>query len=142
MSQWCRILGGVTFTVTKAPSTTELATMNNNKCKFEGSIYENGVAWKTGLDGCQQCICANGQTRCSLPDCPVDSCPLGADLVRTKGECCPKCVFRPGVCTVFGDPHYKTFDGRVFNFQGSCKYLLSKECDRQGDDSLNGKNIV
>ena len=80
--------------------------------------FRIGDVWQSG---CETCHCmSNGQSKCQAIKCP--SCPPGAQRVQRGGQCCPSC---DGVCTVFGDPHYRTFDGRVFNFQGSCKYLLA-----------------
>lgn len=46
------------------------------------------------------------------------------------GECCARCSSRPASCVAFGDPHYKTFDGRFVHFQGGCRYLLTKDCSQ------------
>lgn len=118
-------------------------------CEHEDVSRPHGAQWSSS--DCHSCRCEHGQVECSrtpCPDCPPGTSPVMATATG-PGECCPACrklpppstavmpvastaaataVGKEGVCTVFGDPHYKTFDGRVFNFQGSCKYLLTRDC--------------
>lgn len=108
-----------------------LAAKRPDHCIYQGNTYQNGQAWK---DQCTGCMCIDGETKCTLNSCPALNCHRNAKVVKKEGSCCPECQLQDGVCTVFGDPHYKTFDGRVFNFQGSCKYLLSRECNNEDWD--------
>lgn len=49
----------------------------------------------------------------------------------------PTCVPKPtglGVnCWAMGDPHYKTFDGKKYDFMGTCAYTMAKNCEKRSD---------
>uniref|UniRef100_T1IP83 BMP-binding endothelial regulator protein n=1 Tax=Strigamia maritima TaxID=126957 RepID=T1IP83_STRMM len=103
-------------------------------CISAGIEHKDRSIWK--LDACTTCSCQLGDVRCYVEQCrPSDECPPGTRLQTPADQCCPRCVedakfplSDEAVCTVFGDPHYRTFDGRVFNFQGTCKYVLTEDC--------------
>ena len=43
----------------------------------------------------------------------------------------------PGTCSVYGDPHYTTFDGKRFLFEGRCKYTVAEDrCGSLNNDGL------
>ncbi|XP_012224763.1 BMP-binding endothelial regulator protein isoform X2 [Linepithema humile] len=96
-------------------------------CSYGGRTYKDGEDWK--LDSCKACTCKQGIVRCAMPMCPLlSSCPPNSKLEHPEGQCCPRCVEKDGVCTVFGDPHYRTFDGKFYSFKGACKYQLVSDC--------------
>ncbi|KFM81699.1 Kielin/chordin-like protein, partial [Stegodyphus mimosarum] len=95
-------------------------------CNYSGTIYENGENWKP--DPCTTCQCRNGKMTCHNERCLPLQCP--SDMIRSvdPGKCCPKCIPRPATCIAFGDPHYRTFDGAIISFQGTCRYTLTADC--------------
>eukprot|EP00057_Strongylocentrotus_purpuratus_P019746 XP_011674220.1 PREDICTED: SCO-spondin-like [Strongylocentrotus purpuratus] len=73
-------------------------------CYSQGVKFEHGM--QTRMD-CNDCLCQRDGWLCTEHACP-------------------------GTCHAYGDPHYKSFDGREFAFMGDCSYVLAQDsCDDQ-----------
>ncbi|XP_067902931.1 kielin/chordin-like protein isoform X2 [Heterodontus francisci] len=100
-------------------------------CVHQDQVHQAQTRW---LVGCDLCHCNNGTVECQPKPCsnPI-SCPAQHILSQLDGECCMSCVPRANPkgasCTVFGQSHYVTFDGLVYDFNGTCAYLLAQDCE-------------
>ncbi|XP_067236751.1 uncharacterized protein [Chanodichthys erythropterus] len=52
-------------------------------------------------------------------DCNTCTCKRGT-WICTENKC-------PGVCTIYGSGHYKTFDQQRFGFRGDCSYIAAQD---------------
>uniref|UniRef100_A0A6P7FZM5 BMP-binding endothelial regulator protein-like n=1 Tax=Diabrotica virgifera virgifera TaxID=50390 RepID=A0A6P7FZM5_DIAVI len=106
----------------------ELPEEFRSDCYINGHNYQDGEQWK--LDDCKSCMCQRGMPSCAITRCNTTSttCAYGTKFQKVSGECCPRCVEVEGTCMVFGDPHYKTFDGKIYTFKGIGKYQLTADC--------------
>ncbi|KAJ3594687.1 hypothetical protein NHX12_003994 [Muraenolepis orangiensis] len=106
-------------------------------CWSNGRHYEKGVVFMD--EGCtQRCQClGNGQSRCSPWSCADNE--ICKDRDRVKGCFPPETV----TCSVYGDPHYITYDKRAYNFQGGCNYTLATTCGAQTPVrfTVTGRNV-
>ncbi|XP_076848974.1 kielin/chordin-like protein isoform X2 [Brachyhypopomus gauderio] len=97
------------------------------QCVYEGKVYNTNDHWE--VNECTSCTCVSGDVHCQTERCPTVFCASDETPSLVPGMCCPHCVPRPATCVVFGDPHYRTFDGRMVDFQGACTYVLAQDCE-------------
>ncbi|XP_051512067.1 kielin/chordin-like protein isoform X2 [Myxocyprinus asiaticus] len=106
-------------------------------CVYERQLYSHNDRWD--VDECTTCTCVSGDVHCKTQRCPALTCASDETPALVPGMCCPRCIPRPATCIVFGDPHYRTFDGKMVNFQGTCTYVLAEDC-KGGDFSVHVSN--
>ncbi|XP_033611885.1 kielin/chordin-like protein [Fukomys damarensis] len=123
--------------VSQNDSCCERCQASTQSCELQGRQVTSRERW--AVDACTSCSCVAGTVHCQSQSCPPLSCSPDEAPALSPRSCCPHCLPRPASCMAFGDPHYRTFDGRLLHFQGSCSYVLVKDC-RGGDFSVHVTN--
>uniref|UniRef100_A0A8C9NX71 VWFD domain-containing protein n=1 Tax=Spermophilus dauricus TaxID=99837 RepID=A0A8C9NX71_SPEDA len=94
-------------------------------CTYEGQLLAPGQAIWADDQCSQRCTCDGATHTVSCQS--VKGCPEG-ELCEVQNDllgCYPTSF---GSCQASGDPHYVSFDGRRFDFMGTCMYLLVGSC--------------
>ncbi|XP_070576623.1 kielin/chordin-like protein [Ptychodera flava] len=106
----------------------------NVTCHLGETVYQITIVQPNERwikDDCTTCECKFGDVRCKTTTCRKIACQADETPTYTPGVCCPTCQPKPATCLAFGDPHYRTFDGKMIHFQGTCKYVMAMDCENQ-----------
>lgn len=93
---------------------------NQCGCTYEGLYVEAGTSFWGGESCTRRYTCAAG----GQLSFQSSTCPAGQECQVEKGiqGCYP---VNHATCMVSGDPHFGTFDGQHFDFQGTCTYEMA-----------------
>ncbi|KAM5138248.1 otogelin [Mantella aurantiaca] len=100
-------------------------------CDFHGTVYPAGSVVR---DRCNNCIIKGRLCSCQKSTLPVSSDIGSPGVLGDRLSLCPWRSTLPASleiyfiaeCSVTGDFHIVTYDGRKFTFQAPCQYILSK----------------
>uniref|UniRef100_A0A673JYW8 VWFD domain-containing protein n=1 Tax=Sinocyclocheilus rhinocerous TaxID=307959 RepID=A0A673JYW8_9TELE len=101
-------------------------------CFYRGRYYNKHQMFYAHEQCLERCVCGrNGTVSCQKSSCaPGEACRVVDGVLG----CHPVSY---GRCVATGDPHYFSFDGRFFDFQGTWVYTLAKVCDRAEGQLVN-----
>ncbi|KAG2462548.1 OTOG protein, partial [Polypterus senegalus] len=81
--------------------------------------------WRNQIDSCAAECEGEFVYRECITCCPA-SCHGAKLCAQSKLHCLDGCYCPEGECSVTGDIHFQTFDGRTYTFQAPCQYILAK----------------
>ncbi|NWT45454.1 MUC2L protein, partial [Chroicocephalus maculipennis] len=131
------------FTAITATTTTS-EIVSTGSAGTSGPTATSSAVTISGSDSWWLCNCTNAiciedniiqlvPIICNPPPKPTCANGLSPVPVIDKDGCCwhweCDCY-----CTGWGDPHYMTFDGLYYSYQGNCTYVLVEEINKEVDN--------